>query len=366
MAGLRALVMPKMGLAMTEGMVAAWRKAPGEPVAAGEEVADIETSKITAGYESPAAGSLRRQVVKPGVMVPVGTLIGVIADGTADDAEIDAFIAAQHAAFVPAAEAASAPAPARVATEIGPIQVVEAGPEDAPPLVLIHGFGGDLNNWLFLQPLLAARFHTFAIDLPGHGGSTKTLPGGNFAALARAVAAFLRARGIGPAHLVGHSLGGAVALMLAPESLSLSLISPAGLGPEINMDYIGGFIAARRAREMQAVLAMLFADPALIGRDMVEGVLRYKRLDGVAAALQTIAAANFANGRQNTSLRATLAAIRVPTLVAWGEADRIIPAAHADALSPSVRVVRFPETGHMAHMERAADLARHIIGIADA
>lgn len=251
-------------------------------------------------------------------MVPVGTLIGVIADGTADDAEIDAFIAAQHAAFVPAAEAASAPAPARVATEIGPIQVVEAGPEDAPPLVLIHGFGGDLNNWLFLQPLLAARFHTFAIDLPGHGGSTKTLPGGNFAALARAVAAFLRARGIGPAHLVGHSLGGAVALMLAPESLSLSLISPAGLGPEINMDYIGGFIAARRAREMQAVLAMLFADPALIGRDMVEGVLRYKRLDGVAAALQAIAAANFANGRQNTSLRATLAAIRVPTLVAWG------------------------------------------------
>jgi pyruvate dehydrogenase E2 component (dihydrolipoamide acetyltransferase) len=366
MAAMRALVMPKMGLAMIEGMVAAWRKAPGEAVAVGEEVADIETSKITAGYESPAAGTLRRQVVKPGVMVPVGTLIGVIDDGAGDESEIDAFIAAQQAAFVPVEAAASAPAPVRIETARGAIQVLEAGPEDAPPLVLIHGFGGDLNNWLFLQPLLAARFHTFAIDLPGHGGSTKTLAGGNFAALARAVAAFMAARGLGPAHLVGHSLGGAVALALAAESRSLTLISPAGLGPEINMDYISGFIAARRAREMQAVLGMLFADPALIGRDMVEAVLRYKRLDGVAAALQAIAAANFANGRQNTSLRATLEAIRVPVLVAWGEADRIIPAAHADALPASVRVVRFPETGHMAQMERAADLARHIIALADA
>ncbi|MCA7118955.1 MAG: acetoin dehydrogenase dihydrolipoyllysine-residue acetyltransferase subunit [Acidibrevibacterium sp.] len=364
MTGLRALVMPKMGLSMTEGMVARWHKAPGEAVAAGEEIADIETSKITAAYESPAAGTLRRQVLAPGVMVPVGALIGVIDDGTADDAAIDAFIAAQQAAFVPAAEAASAPAAMRVETEIGPIQALEAGPEDAPPLLLIHGFGGDLGNWMFLQPLLAARFRTIAIDLPGHGGSTKTLAGANIAALARAVAALARARGLGHVHLVGHSLGGAVALMLASESLSLTLISPVGLGPEINMDYVSGFIAARRARDMQAVLGMLFADPTLIGREMVEAVLRYKRLDGVAAALEAIAAANFANGRQNTSLRESLAAVRVPVLVAWGEADRIIPAAHADALPSSVQVARFPETGHMAHMERAADLARHIIEMA--
>lgn len=367
MAQLHALVMPKMGLSMTEGMVARWLKGVGEQVASGEEVAEIETSKITAAYESPAHGTLRRQIVAPGVMVPVGAPIGVIAESgageaEADEAAIDAFIAAREADFAHVLTAAAPPpAPRTVATEIGLLQVLEAGPEAAPPLVLIHGFGGDLGNWMFLQPLLAERFRTLAIDLPGHGGSTKTLAGANIPALARAVAAFLRAEGIGRAHLVGHSLGGAVALALAAEALSLSLIAPAGLGPEINMDYISGFIAARRARQLQPVLGLLFADPSLVGREMVEGVLRYKRLDGVEAALQAIAAANFAAGRQSGAFRLTLAAIRVPTLIVWGEDDRIIPAAHADALPAPVRVVRFPATGHMAHMERPADLARLIM-----
>ncbi len=367
MTSLRALVMPKMGLSMTEGMVARWLKAPGERVAAGEEIAEIETSKITAGYESPASGTLRRQLLAPGIMVPVGAPIGIVDEGEADEATIDAFAAELQAQFAQeATETAAPPAPVTIATDIGPIQVLEAGPQDAPPVILIHGFGGDLNNWLFLQPLLAERFHTFAIDLPGHGGSTKTLAGANVAALARAVTGFMQARGLSAAHLVGHSLGGAVALALASNALSLSLISPAGLGPEINMDYISGFIDARRARQMQPVLGLLFADPALVGRDMVEGVLRYKRLDGVEAALQAIAAANFAAGRQSTSLRAALETIKVPTLVAWGEEDRIIPATHADALPAAIRIVRFPETGHMAHMERAADLARHMIEMIEA
>ena len=367
MAELRALVMPKMGLAMTEGMVAAWLKAEGEAVAAGDEVADIETSKITASYESPAAGTLRRQVVKPGETVPVGALIGVVDAASANAEEIDAFIADAQASFAQSAAAeAAAPEPVRVATAEGPIQVLEAGPEDAPPLVLIHGFGGDLNNWMFLQPLLAEHFRTLAIDLPGHGGSGKALNGADAPALARAVAALMRERGIGSAHLVGHSLGGAVALALAPQALSLTLISPAGLGAEINKDYIAGFIAARRGKQLQPVLEMLFADPSLIGREMVEALLRYKRLDGVEAALQAIAAANFVDGRQTTSHRAALNAVTIPALVVWGAQDRIIPAAHADGLPAGVRVERFADAGHMAHMERPADLARLIVELAGA
>lgn len=87
------IAIPKWGLTMTEGTVAAWRKAAGDSVAQGDILADIETSKIANELEARAAGMLRRQLVGEGVTCPVGTLIGVIADESMSDADIDAFIA---------------------------------------------------------------------------------------------------------------------------------------------------------------------------------------------------------------------------------------------------------------------------------
>ena len=71
---------------------------------------------------------------------------------------------------------------------------------------------------------------------------------------------------------------------------------------------------------------MLVADPGLVGREMIEEVLRFKRLDGVAAALGTIAEANFADGRQRLALAARLGEIAAPILIIQGTQDRIIPA----------------------------------------
>lgn len=93
MATLHALTVPKLGLTMKEGAVAAWHVPLGGPVKAGEPVADIETSKITASHDAPCSGVLRRQVAPIGEMLPVGALIGVVAEGEASEAEIDAFIA---------------------------------------------------------------------------------------------------------------------------------------------------------------------------------------------------------------------------------------------------------------------------------
>ncbi|HUC18403.1 MAG TPA: acetoin dehydrogenase dihydrolipoyllysine-residue acetyltransferase subunit [Acetobacteraceae bacterium] len=365
MADLAALTMPKLGLAMTEGQVASWHREEGDTIAAGEEIADIETPKITAAYESPATGTLRRKVVSPGQTVPVGALIGVLAEPTAADTEIDAFIAEWQARF--AAEAAeegpAAPEPERIETPFGAIQILESGPAEGEPLVLIHGFGGDLLTFFLLQPLLAERYRTLALDLPGHGGSTKTLPGADPAALAAIVSAVMTARGMPVAHLLGHSLGGAIALALTeaePVRVSaLTLVSPAGLGPEINGDYIAGFIAARRPRELTALLAILFAGgQSLITREMIDGVLRYKRLDGVTAALTAIAAANMPEGRQAKSFRHVLMDPARPAQIVWGRQDQIIPATHAEGLPLHVRVNIFEDAGHMAHMEKAADLAR--------
>ena len=93
MGALHALTVPKLGLTMKEGAVAAWHIPLGGKVTAGEPVADIETSKITASHESPVSGVLRRQVANVGEMRPVGALIGVVAEGETSEAEIDEFIA---------------------------------------------------------------------------------------------------------------------------------------------------------------------------------------------------------------------------------------------------------------------------------
>ena len=76
--------------------------------------------------------------------------------------------------------------------------------------MFIHGFGGDLNNWLFNQEALAETHTTYAIDLPGHGGSSKDVGAGDLGSMTAAVAGWMEAMKIDRAHLVGHSMGGAV------------------------------------------------------------------------------------------------------------------------------------------------------------
>jgi pyruvate dehydrogenase E2 component (dihydrolipoamide acetyltransferase) len=89
---IRALTMPKFGLTMKEGKIAKWSVAEGGTLSKGDEVADIETDKITNALEAPVAGLLRRQVVGQDTTLPVGALIGVIADKDVPDDKIDAFI----------------------------------------------------------------------------------------------------------------------------------------------------------------------------------------------------------------------------------------------------------------------------------
>ena len=154
----------------------------------------------------------------------------------------------------------------------------------------------------------------------------------------------------------------AIPLATSPRyTASLSLFCPAGLGPEINMDYIEGFIAAARRKEMKSVLQALFADPALVSRDMVDEVLKYKRLDGVEAALRTLAGAAFAGGRQATVLAGRIGELKVPVQVIWGTLDRIVPPRHAEGLPANVSVHLLKDAGHMAHMEQAAE-ANRLIG----
>jgi pyruvate dehydrogenase E2 component (dihydrolipoamide acetyltransferase) len=101
---------------------------------------------------------------------------------------------------------------------------------------------------------------------------------------------------------------------------------------------------------------MLVADPAMVSRDMIEDVLKYKRLDGVDAALNRIAGDSFAGGRQALELTGRLAELTVPVQVIWGRKDQILPASHAEGLPAGVSVVVLDDAGHMVHMEKAAEV----------
>lgn len=363
MSGIVKLGMPKWGLSMTEGQLVRWLVEEGAELKPGDEVAEAESEKINGTVEAPAAGVLRRRVAREGEVIPVGGLLGVIADPAVPEGEIDSFIEEFQATFVPG-EAGEEAGPEPQTVEVGgrSIRYLKHG-EGEETAILLHGFGGDLNNWLFNQEVLADGRAVYALDFPGHGGSTKEVEG-TLDELAGVVSGFMDALGIERAHLVGHSMGGAVAATLAlarPERVaSLVLIASAGLGPEINEEYIRGFIAAGRRKEMKSVLQMLFADPDLVTRQLVNDVLKYKRLDGVDEALKKLAGGIFPGGRQANVLTPRLTESEVPILVIWGDKDAILPPEHAAELSGRAPAEVLEGRGHMVQMEAAGEVNRLI------
>jgi pyruvate dehydrogenase E2 component (dihydrolipoamide acetyltransferase) len=360
-----AITMPKWGLTMTEGKVVQWLKPQGASFAPGEELLEIETSKITNVVEAEAPGTLTRIVAPEGTTLPIGALLAVIAPPDTPPAELDAFVSQFVVVEAPEEAEGTAPAAPRELEVRGRMmRCLEMGSGEGVPVLLLHGFGGDLNTWMFNQPALSNGRRTFALELPGHGLSAKDVGAGDVAGFTEAIEGALSALDLGQVHVVGHSMGGALAVSLAarqPERVaSVTLLAPAGFGPEINGAFIDAFVRASRRKEAQEALQALVHDPSLISRAMIEEVLRYKRLDGVQGALETIARAWFPDGKQAVNLVPAANALKMPVQVIWGRDDRIVPAAHASAVSPVMGVHILSDVGHLPHMERAGEVNRLI------
>ena len=240
-----------------------------------------------------------------------------------------------------------------------------------PVLLLIHGMGGSYENWhAVIEPL--ARNHTVvAADLPGHGASAPGAGDYSLGALALSLRDLLMALGHDRATLVGHSLGGGIAMQMAyqfPELAErLVLVSSGGLGPEVSLLLRAAalpgadlFIAAtatpgRRAGEvltrgLRAVGIRPTADVAEVAR----GYASLSDPERRAAFLATLRAVISTRGQRVDARDRLYLAAGVPVLIVWGSRDPIIPVHHGERAHeaiPGSRLERFEGVGHVPQLE---------------
>jgi len=239
------------------------------------------------------------------------------------------------------------------------------------PLVLLHGIATDRHIWDLALPALASSRRVVTLDLPGFGQSQPMDGGFELDAVAERIARGLAGRGLrGPIDLVGHSLGGGVAITLAalrPRLVGrLILVAPAGMRPfpapisRLLASSADAALSARRravsltevAWGRRLLLAMTAADgaglPPTLARQMVEASSTARRTE---AALATIT---------SSDLRPVLASLTTPLGVIWGEADRTVPLRILDEVTnarPDARVVRLPGAGHVPMVEQPQEFA---------
>jgi pyruvate dehydrogenase E2 component (dihydrolipoamide acetyltransferase) len=353
---IQKVTMPKWGLSMKTGKIIEWFVDEGDTISKGDDLVDIDTDKIAGTLESTAEGTLRRIVAPADSELPIGATLAVVASAEVSDDDIEAVVAEALAEIESGAlEVDDEPAPQSVEVGGRTISYLTLGEEtEGAPVVLVHGYGGDKNSWLFVQQPLAETSPVHALDLPGHGASSKDVGDGSLDTLASTLLGFLDAAGIGRAHLVGHSLGAAVvaaAAAAAPGPVaSLTLLAPAGFGGRPNAGYLRGFASAQSRRELKPLLGDLFADPDQVTRQLVDDLLRYKRLDGVSAALSTLLGTLLTDSdEQAVDTPALLENVNVPVTIVWGRQDKILP-------PPDGVDAELVDSGHMPHMEAANDV----------
>jgi pimeloyl-ACP methyl ester carboxylesterase len=278
---------------------------------------------------------------------------------------------------------------------------VRTTPTDNPaaePALFVHGLGGSAHNWTDFAGVLRNQLAIEAIDLPGHGHSGPA-PRNHYAieAHAGAVIDYLEMSGRGPVHLAGNSLGGAVCVRVAarrPDLLrSLTLISPAvpdnrirafplrndpraaavvvpGLGELALRFYDRRYSPAARVR---ATIALCFADPARypdarLREAIAEQSARMSMpwaATAVARSTRGLATSQFVHGRLGW---ATLRSLPMPTLVVWGDSDRLVApdlAPYVAAAIPDSRLLMLKDVGHVAMMEVPEVTARALLGLVE-
>jgi pyruvate dehydrogenase E2 component (dihydrolipoamide acetyltransferase) len=248
-------------------------------------------------------------------------------------------------------------------TDFPPLPQTSRG-RKGPPVVLIHGFGGDRLAWAGLTGPLSRHRRTIAVDLPGHGAAAEWPEPVDARVCATALAASLDAMGIGSATLVGHSMGGAVAAIVGlarPELVErLVLLSPGGFGREINVPLLKRYALMQTPDEIAPVLDEFFGLDAVIPPQLPRLVAEQREDAGLRRSFAAIVEAITKGDGQGVLPLDRLAELPFPVSVLWGLEDRVVPAAQGIAAPAAFARHLLPGVGHMPHME-APDLVLDIL-----
>jgi pimeloyl-ACP methyl ester carboxylesterase len=241
-----------------------------------------------------------------------------------------------------------------------------------PPIILIHGITSSSSTWDVVGPLLARKHTVLAPDLFGHGQSAKPRGDYSMGAFASGLRDLTVALELGPATVVGHSLGGGVAMQYAyqfPDRAErLALVSSGGLGREVH-----SLLRAATLPGSEIVLPVLASSRVLaagratgralnriglrLGTDATEIARGHASLgDGEsrAAFIQALRASIDPTGQRVRATDRLYLAAQLPLLILWGQRDRVIPIEHgrrAHELVPGSRFEVFEGAGHFAHLD---------------
>ncbi|QYZ69544.1 acetoin dehydrogenase dihydrolipoyllysine-residue acetyltransferase subunit [Neotabrizicola shimadae] len=329
---------------------------------------------LPADYSTPRATPVARRLAREGGL-DLGALAGTGPRGRIQRADVEAALKRLAEVPEPPAILPASPAPQPAPEPAAPF-VWTAQPGDlhvttrkgtGTPLVLVHGFAADATGWTPLERALPRDLPLVRIDLPSHGRSPLR-PVGSFAELAKELLRAFDRVAEGPVHLLGHSLGGALALALAdvrPRQIrTLSLIAPAGLGPEIDGDALNGIARASSADSLAPWLKRLTARPDGISHDFAKAAMLARLDPALRAAQQDLAHAIFPDGVQAFDLTAALERVSAPTMMIWGRDDHILPWKQALAAPGEVALHLMRGVGHIPHIEDpeavAALIGRHV------
>jgi pimeloyl-ACP methyl ester carboxylesterase len=256
-------------------------------------------------------------------------------------------------------------------TKIGSINTRFWALGDAgPSVILIHGIGGSVEGWRFNIEALAEHHRVYALDMVGSGHTNKPSVSYSLGYLAQFVNDFMEVQTIDRANLIGHSLGGGVALQFTiqfPEKVDkLVLVSSAGLGREVHLAFrlsslplIGNWLSRPSRKGTAQFLTDCYFDQDLITDELVEFNYQLASQPGAQQSfLSTVRTlGNFRGLRDHvvSSIVDNIAAITAPTLIIWGQQDRILPMEHAKVAAnkiPNVRLHIFDPCGHCPPEER--------------
>ena len=359
---LKPITMPKWGLSMKEGSITKWIKSNGESISKGEMLLEIETEKVVNEMESPEDGKILKICANEGDTVPVGSLIAVCGKGDTSDKDIDEFINDFNSNFESEINLEEGAEDNNEKIKVSDIEInfVKNVNSKEDNILFIHGFGGDLNNWMFNQTDLSNNFNTYSLDLPGHGMSEKKIDNSSLDDFSTLISSFCKNNNLNKVNLVGHSFGAGIAIKTASlyQDLvkSLTLISPIALGKEIDSNYLENFIKSESRRDLKKEIEKLYFNADIITRDMLNEVLKFLRIDNVKETL-TIIKNEILNGQeQKNNLINEINSLSIPISVIWGDEDKIIPSNHSRVLNDKINIILEKECGHMAHIEKAASV----------